>query len=199
MMASESVALVQLGYSDIRDILPGQAVIIKKGSPPIYDQVQPQKRYAPDIFELVYFARPDTTIDGISVHQSRQAMGYKLAETIRRKLKPKELSEIDVVFPIPETSNTSAACVAERLNKPYSQGFVKNRYIFRTFIMKSQKAREQGVRRKLNPMPLEFKGKNVLLVDDSIVRGTTSREIVNMAREAGALKVYFASCAPRIT
>lgn len=201
MMASESVALKQLGYKqkDIIDILPGQAVIIQKGSSPVFSQVQAQKGYAPDIFEYVYFARPDSIIDGISVSQSRENMGYKLATTISKALTPQELKEVNVVIPIPETSNTSAPCVAARLKKPFCQGFVKNRYVFRTFIMPGQKAREKGVRRKLNAMEEKFAGKNVLLIDDSIVRGTTSREIVNMAREAGALKVYFASCAPPIT
>lgn len=201
MMASESVALKQLGYKqkDIIDIQPGQAVIIQKGSPPVFSQVEAQKGYAPDIFEYVYFARPDSIIDGISVSQSRENMGYKLATTISKVLTPQELREVNVVIPIPETSNTSAPCVAARLKKPFSQGFVKNRYVFRTFIMPGQKAREKGVRRKLNAMEEKFAGKNVLLIDDSIVRGTTSREIVNMAREAGALRVYFASCAPPIT
>ena len=199
MMASESVALVQCGYKTFQDILPGQAVIIEKGREPVFHQVHPQLGYTPDIFEYVYFARPDTVIDGIDVDESRRNMGFKLAETIRRQLGPKTLSEIDVVMPIPETSITSALCVAEALGIPYCQGFVKNRYIFRTFIMPSQKLRQKGVRAKLNPMRKKFEGKNVLLVDDSIVRGTTSREIVLMAREVGAKKVYFSSCAPPIT
>jgi amidophosphoribosyltransferase len=201
MMASESVALKQLGYKqkDIVDILPGQAVIIQKGSAPVFSQAQERRCYAPDIFEYVYFARPDSIIDGIRVSQSRENMGRKLGAKIAQVLTHEELKEIDVVIPIPETSNTSAPCVAEELKKHLSQGFVKNRYIFRTFIMPGQKARVKGVRRKLNAMEEKFAGKNVLLVDDSIVRGTTSREIVIMAREAGARKVYFASCAPPIT
>lgn len=198
MMASESVALVQCGYREFQDILPGQAVIIEKGKEPVFRQVSPAQGYTPDIFEYVYFARPDTIIDGIDVDESRRNMGFKLAETIRRQLGP-ALDDVDVVMPIPETAITSALCVAEALQKPYCQGFVKNRYIFRTFIMPSQKLRQKGVRAKLNPMRKKFENKNVLLVDDSIVRGTTSREIVLMAREAGAKKVYFTSCAPPIT
>ena len=198
MMASESVALVQCGYKTFVDIQPGQAVIIAKGKPPVFCQVHDQLNYAPDIFEYVYFARPDTVIDGIDVDDARRNMGYKLAGTIRNQLGP-VLEEVDVVMPIPETSITSALCVAESLGKPYCQGFVKNRYIFRTFIMPNQKLRQKGVRAKLNPMKKKFEGKNVLLVDDSIVRGTTSREIVMMAREAGAKKVIFTSCSPPIT
>ena len=199
MLSSESVALKQLGFKDFEDVLPGQAVIVQKGRAPIKYQVQEQKRYAPDIFEFCYFARPDSIIDGISVNQSRENMGYKLAEKIKNTLTHNEVKGIDVIIPIPETSNTSAPCVAAKLKRKYYQGFVKNRYIYRTFIMPGQKARQRGVKRKLTAMDEKFEGKNVLLVDDTIVRGTTSREIVSMAREAGARKVYVASCAPPVT
>lgn len=203
MIASESVALQFFGCAseDIVDIQPGQAVIIEKGKKPRFHQAVPESdcRSALDIFEHVYMSRPDSCIDGISVYASRRNMGFKLAERIAKLLGPKGLAEIDVVIPIPETANSAARTVAQYLGKELIDGFVKNRYIFRTFIMSSQKLRRTGVRRKLNAIQSEFKGRNILLVDDSIVRGTTSKQIVQMAREAGAKKVIFASCAPPIT
>lgn len=203
MLASELVVLKAHGFARFRDLAPGEAVIIRKecadDQRPEFRQVVEPKIFSPDIFEYVYFARPDSVLDGVSVYRSRIEMGNRLASKIR-KLFPNHdvLGEIDVVIPVPDTSRTSALQCLVSLNVPYREGFVKNRYIGRTFIMPNQQERRSSVRRKLNAMELEFKGRNVLLVDDSIVRGTTSKEIVAMAREAGAKKVFFASCAPPI-
>lgn len=190
MLASESVALQYFGSAskDIVDIQPGQGVILEKGKELRFYQVVPESecRNTLDIFEYVYLSRPDSRIDGISVYGTRRNMGVRLAENIEKTLRPQVLKEIDVVIPIPETANVAARTVAEHLKKELVDGFVKNRYIFRTFIMPNQKLRRAGVRRKLNAIELEFKGRNILLVDDSIVPGTTSKEIVQMAREAGA-------------
>lgn len=203
LIASESVVLKAQGYNNFRDIAPGEAVIIRKeytaGQEPEFKQVVEPKIFTPDIFEYVYFARPDSVMDGVSVYRSRIEMGNKLATKIRKYFPNNDvLGEIDVVIPVPDTARTSALQCAVSLNVPYREGFVKNRYIGRTFIMPNQAERRSSVRRKLNAMESEFKGRNVLLVDDSIVRGTTSKEIVIMAREAGAKKVFFASCAPPI-
>ena len=198
MLASESVVLKAHGFNKFRDVNPGEAVIIPKDcsgvQKPEFRQVVPPKVFSPDIFEYVYFARPDSVLDGVSVYHSRIEMGNKLADKIRKV----QGIEIDVVIPVPDTSRTSALQCAVSLNLPYREGFVKNRYIGRTFIMPDQQERRSSVRKKLNAMESEFKGRSVLLVDDSIVRGTTSKEIVGMAREAGAKHVYFALCAPPI-
>ncbi|KAG7813363.1 hypothetical protein KL921_000909 [Ogataea angusta] len=202
MLASESVVLKAHGFQVYRDILPGEAVIIPKNSMiPEFKQVVPMQSYTPDIFEYVYFARPDSVLDGISVYRSRLQMGTKLAENITHQFKKDGLDvrkEIDVVIPVPDTSRHSALQCANSMSIPYREGFIKNRYVGRTFIMPDQKQRQSSVRRKLNAMASEFYGKSVLLVDDSIVRGTTSKEIISMAREAGAKKVYIASCCPAI-
>jgi len=195
MVASESVALDALGFEMERDILPGEAIYIETDGTVHSKQCCDIRSYTPCIFEYVYFARPDSIIDRISVHKSRMRMGERLAEKIMR-LRPEH--DIDVVVPIPDSSRTSALQLAQRLGVPYREGFIKNRYIGRTFIMPGQAMRKKSVRRKLNAIDLEFRDKAVLLVDDSIVRGTTSEQIIEMAREAGARKVYFASAAPAV-
>jgi amidophosphoribosyltransferase len=195
MLASESVALDQSGYELLRDVGAGEAVFIDEHGRLHSQQCAETTRHAPCIFEYVYFARPDSIIDNISVYKARLRMGELLAEKLRRE-RPNH--DIDVVIPIPDTSRTSALQVAQRLGVKYREGFIKNRYIGRTFIMPGQEQRAKSVRSKLNPIDLEFRGKNVLLVDDSIVRGTTSAQIIEVAREAGARRVYFASAAPPV-
>jgi amidophosphoribosyltransferase len=195
MVASESVALDAVGFELERDVMPGEAVFIDKSGYLHSRQTTARVGYTPCIFEFVYFARPDSIIDNLSVYKARLRMGEKLADKILR-VRPDH--DIDVVIPIPDTSRTAAMQVALRLGVKYREGFIKNRYIGRTFIMPEQSARKASVRRKLNAIGLEFAGKNVLLVDDSIVRGTTSQQIIDMAREAGAKKVYFASAAPPV-
>lgn len=195
LVASESVALDTLGFQVVRDIEPGEAVFIDLNHQFHSRQCAQQPMYAPCIFEYVYLARPDTVIDGVPVYEARLAMGELLAEKVRAAI---PVDEIDVVIPIPDSSRPSAMQLAHALNIPFREGFVKNRYVGRTFIMPGQAMRKKSVRQKLNTVGQEFKGKRVLLVDDSIVRGTTSREIVEMARAAGATKVYFASAAPPV-
>ncbi len=195
MLASESVALIAQGYRLVRDIEPGEAVFITPEGQVFTRQCSDNPQYNSCIFEYVYFARPDSIIDNVFVHKARMRMGHKLAERVQREWPD---HDIDVVIPIPDTSRTSALEMAYTLGVPYREGFIKNRYIGRTFIMPGQAKRKKSVRQKLNPLELEFKGKNVMLVDDSIVRGTTSGEIVQMARDAGARKVYFASASPPI-
>lgn len=197
MFASESIALDVAGFEFVRDIEPGEAVYVTFDGQLFSQQCADKYRLSPCIFEYVYFARPDSTMNGVSVYASRVHMGERLGEKIAREWKD-DLDNIDVVIPIPETSTDIALQIARVLNKPYRQGFVKNRYVGRTFIMPGQAQRISSVRRKLNTIASEFKGKNVLLVDDSIVRGTTSEQIVDMARAAGAKKIYFASAAPEI-
>ncbi|RCU43644.1 MULTISPECIES: amidophosphoribosyltransferase [Corallincola] len=195
MVASESVALDAVGYQFVRDLAPGEAVYITDQGELFSQQCSDDPKCCPCIFEYVYFARPDSKIDGVSVYASRVRMGQRLGKKIAKEWAD---LDIDVVIPIPETSCDIALEIANNLDLPYRQGFVKNRYIGRTFIMPGQTERVKSVRRKLNAITTEFKGKNVLLVDDSIVRGTTSNQIIEMAREAGAKKVYFASAAPEI-
>ncbi len=195
MVASESIALDVLGYTLVDDVAPGEVIFIDLGGK-VHRKICAKKvAHVPCIFEYIYLARPDSVIDRIPVYKARINMGQKLAEKIVRQ---RAQHDIDVVIPIPDTSRTSALALAQKLGIDYSEGFVKNRYIGRTFIMPGQSVRRNSVRLKLNAMKEEFKGKNVLLVDDSIVRGTTSGEIIQMARDAGANKVYFASAAPEV-
>jgi len=195
MVASESVALDSLGFQVVRDVAPGEAIFIDQDGTFYNFQCIPGAMLNPCIFEFVYLARPDSVIDGISVYETRLRMGVSLAEKIRRQYSH---LDIDVVIPIPDSSRPAAMELSKQLNLPYREGFIKNRYIGRTFIMPGQGMRRKSVRQKLNSIAMEFRGKNVLLVDDSIVRGNTSREIVQMARESGARKVFFASAAPPV-
>mgnify|MGYP003466978758 FL=1 len=194
-IASESAALDILGFTRLRDVAPGEAVVVTEQGELLSHQAAPGQKHTPCIFEFVYFARPDSMMDDISVHKARMRMGVKLGEKILR-LRPDH--DIDTVIPIPDTSRDAALEIASLLNVKYREGFIKNRYIGRTFIMPGQSQRAASVKRKLNPIPLEFKDRVVLLVDDSIVRGTTSQQIVQMARDAGARKVYLASAAPPV-
>ncbi|MFD2675229.1 amidophosphoribosyltransferase [Gulosibacter bifidus] len=195
VVASESLVLDSGGYDIVRDVRPGEAIFISYAGEMSSKQVVETKALAPCSFEYVYLARPDSVLDGISVYDTRLRMGEKLA---RRVVEEISLDEIDVVMPIPDSARPAAMQLAQVLNAPYREGFYKNRYIGRTFIMPGQKVRKKSVRQKLNALPREFAGKNVLLIDDSIVRGTTSKEIVEMARAAGAKKVFFASAAPPV-
>ncbi len=195
MVASESVTLEGTGHRLVRDVEPGEAVFISLDGQMHTRQCAERPVLNPCVFEFVYLARPDSVIDGISVYHARLNMGETLAQRVINMMPP---SEIDVVIPIPESSRPAAMQLAQKLGKPYREGFVKNRYVGRTFIMPGQGVRKKSVRQKLNAIGMEFKGRNVLLVDDSIVRGTTSREIVQMAREAGASKVFMASAAPPV-
>ena len=195
MLASESVALEGTGHVFDRDVAPGEAVFIDLQGQRHTEPCAEAAQLSPCIFEYVYLARPDSTLDGISVYQARLNLGETLAKRVISVVPP---TDIDVVIPIPESSRPSATQLAHLLGIPYREGFVKNRYVGRTFIMPGQAVRKKSVRQKLNVIASEFKGRNVLLVDDSIVRGTTSREIVQMARDAGARKVYMASAAPPV-
>ena len=195
MVASETVAIEGTGHRVARDVAPGEAVFVDLAGRVHARQCADDPRHYPCMFEYVYLARPDSVLDGISVYQARLNLGETLAQRVVSAMPP---SAIDVVIPIPESSRPSAMQLAARIGKPYREGFVKNRYVGRTFIMPGQSVRKKSVRQKLNAIGLEFKGRNVLLVDDSIVRGTTSKEIVQMAREAGAARVYMASAAPPV-
>ncbi len=195
LVSSESVALDTLGFERVRDVAPGEAIFIDLDGNFFNQQCAANSTLNPCIFEFVYLARPDSVIDGISVYETRLRMGESLADKITREYSH---LKIDVVIPIPDSSRPAAMQLSKHLNLPYREGFIKNRYIGRTFIMPGQAMRKKSVRQKLNAISMEFKGKNVLLVDDSVVRGTTSREIVQMARESGARKVFFASAAPPV-
>ncbi|MBT6191962.1 MAG: amidophosphoribosyltransferase [Proteobacteria bacterium] len=195
MVASESVAIDTSGFEFVRDIAPGEAVFISQNGDVEFQQCVKAKRYTPCIFEYVYFARPDSIIDGISVHKARMRMGEAIVKKIAKEWVGRD---IDVVIPVPDTARTAAMEIANGLNVKYREGFIKNRYIPRTFLMPGQALRKKSVKQKLNAIELEFKGRNVLIVDDSIVRGTTSGQIIQMARDAGAKKVYFASAAPPV-
>ncbi len=195
IVASESVALDILGFERLRDVEPGEGIVITARGELFAQQCAQPQDHAPCIFEYVYFARPDSMIENISVHKARMRMGVTLGEKILRE-RPDH--DIDVVIPIPDTSRDSALEIANVLGVKYREGFIKNRYVGRTFIMPGQGERAKSVKRKLNPIPLEFRNRVVLLVDDSIVRGTTSKQIVQMARDAGAKKVYLASAAPPV-
>ena len=196
MVSSESVALAALGYDIVADVAPGEAIFIDYDGNFYHKQCARMPQLVPCVFEFVYLARPDSFMDTVSVYKARLRMGEMLAENVKGQMR--ENHDIDVVIPIPDTSRTSALPIAYALGVKYREGFIKNRYIGRTFIMPDQAERRSSVRKKLSPIPLEFKDKNVLLVDDSIVRGHTSRQIIQMAREAGARKVYIASAAPPV-
>lgn len=195
MLASESVPLDSLGFERVDDVAPGEAVFVDLDRNMVRQQCAEHHELSPCLFEYVYLARPDSTLDGVSVYETRLKMGETLAAKVRKVIDPKD---IDVVIPIPDSSRPAALQMAQALGIPFREGFVKNRYIGRTFIMPGQSTRKKSVRQKLNTVPHEFAGKNVMLVDDSIVRGTTSHEIVEMARAAGAKKVYFASASPPV-
>lgn len=195
MIASESVALTGCGFSRLRDVEPGEAVIVDLDRNMRSRQCSQSPILTPCVFEYVYFARPDSFMDGVSVYNARLQMGEYLGNNVARSLR---LGEIDVVMPIPDSARPAAMQLASKLDLSYREGFIKNRYVGRTFIMPGQAVRKKSVRQKLSAIDMEFRGKNVLLVDDSIVRGTTSREIVEMARAAGANKVFFASAAPAV-
>ncbi|PPF80026.1 amidophosphoribosyltransferase [Subtercola sp. Z020] len=195
VVASESLVMESLGYEVVRDVAPGEAVFITMGGELVTKQCAPDARLVPCAFEFVYLARPDSVLSGISVYEARLRLGNRLADTVAQWAPS---GDIDVVMPIPDSSRPAAMQVAQKLGIEYREGFYKNRYVGRTFIMPGQAVRKKSVRQKLNAMSTEFKGKNVLIVDDSIVRGTTSKEIVDMARQAGANKVTFASAAPPV-